>query len=124
MCVFIHSKHEISSCLYFRYTKNASISRSRSYFAQGNKKVLLVTERFHFFRRYHIKGMRHLIFYSPPTYCEFYSELVNQMESIDDSKVIVLYSKYDALSLQRIVGTNRAPELINSTDTLHTLSFE
>ena len=46
------------------------------------------------------------------------------MESIDDSKVIVLYSKYDALSLQRIVGTNRTPELINSTDTLHTLSFE
>ncbi|XP_011405161.2 PREDICTED: digestive organ expansion factor homolog [Amphimedon queenslandica] len=135
VCIFIQSyfdfvrvrnfmkREEYSFCHISEYTKSSSVSRSRSFFAQGNKKFLLVTERFHFFRRYHIKGIHHLVFYSLPNYCEFYSELVNQMECVDDNKVLALYSRYDALSIQRIIGTSRAPELISSTEPLHTISF-
>ena len=43
------------------------------------------------------------------------------METKDEGKVIVLYSKYDMLSLQRIIGSERTPTLISSSDNIHTL---
>ena len=46
------------------------------------------------------------------------------MEGKDSSKVIVLYSKYDTLSLQRIVGSERTPPLVSSSDNVHTLMVE
>lgn len=41
---------------------------------------LLYSERVHFFRRFRIKGIRHIIFYQPPTYPHFYSEMCNLMQ--------------------------------------------
>jgi len=35
-----------------RYSSNQDISRARQAFFAGNKSFLLVSERFHFFRRY------------------------------------------------------------------------
>jgi len=35
-----------------RYSSNQDISRARQTFFAGNKSFLLVSERFHFFRRY------------------------------------------------------------------------
>ena len=104
-----------------RYTKPSVISRSRTFFADGRSRLLLVTERLHFFRRYRLKGIQHLVFYSPPTYAEFYSELINNME--DRSRVTILYTQYDGLVLQYIVGTQYIPTLIASTDNnIHTIS--
>ena len=62
-----------------------------------------------------------MVFYSPPTYAEFYSELINNME--DRSKVTVLYTQYDGLVLQYIVGTQYVTTLIASTDNnIHTIT--
>ena len=104
-----------------RYTKSSVISRSRTYFADGRKKLLLVTERLHFFRRYRLKGIQRLVFYSPPTYSEFYSELINNME--DGGKTTMLYTQYDGLVLQYIVGTQYVTQLIAPSDSnIHTIS--
>lgn len=74
--------------------------------------------------RYHIRGIRHLIFYSLPTYCEFYPELVNMLEGagqVGGVTCTVLYSTYDALALSRIVGTARAAKMIKSSERIQTL---
>ena len=49
-------------------------------FFHGKRHILLYTERFHFFRRYRIKGIRHVIFYGLPLYPQIYSEIMNLMQ--------------------------------------------
>jgi hypothetical protein len=49
----------------------------RSEFFHGRVQLLLVTERFHFYHRFRLRGIQHIVFYSPPTFEAFYPELVN-----------------------------------------------
>lgn len=49
-------------------------------FFHGDAQFLLYTERYHFFNRIRIKGIRHLIFYQPPNFPHFYYELCNLMQ--------------------------------------------
>ena len=74
--------------------------------------------------RYNIRGIRHLVFYSLPTYCEFYPEIVNMLEGagqVGGATCTVLYSTYDALALCRIVGTARAGRMVKSLEHIQTL---
>ncbi|KAI0335146.1 digestive organ expansion factor [Cubamyces sp. BRFM 1775] len=99
------------------YSTNQDISRARQAFFSGKKAFLLVSERFHFFRRYKIRGIRNLIFYGPPDHASFYTEYLSYPfldDGVDASDVTcrVLYSKYDWLRLERIAGTEGAAELV------------
>ncbi|KAH9892650.1 digestive organ expansion factor [Cubamyces lactineus] len=99
------------------YSTNQDISRARQAFFSGKKAFLLVSERFHFFRRYKIRGIRNLIFYGPPDHAQFYTEYLSYPfldDGVDASDVTcrTLYSKYDWLRLERIAGTEGAAELI------------
>ncbi|KAI0730279.1 digestive organ expansion factor [Fomitopsis betulina] len=99
------------------YSTNQDISRARQAFFNGKKAFLLVSERFHFFRRYKIRGIRNLIFYAPPDHPQFYTEFLSYPfldDGIDPSDVTcrVLYSKYDWLRMERIAGTEGVARLI------------
>ncbi|RDX42707.1 digestive organ expansion factor [Lentinus brumalis] len=99
------------------YSSNQDISRARQAFFTGKKAFLLISERFHFFRRYKIRGIRNLVFYGPPDHPQFYTEFLSYPfldEGVDASDVTcrVLYSKYDWLRLERIAGTEGASEMI------------
>lgn len=83
-----------------------------------------MTERFHFYRRYQIRGAKTIVWYQPPEHAQFYSETletpflpskgraaVEDASSADDAEVDegevsarVLWSKYDKLRLERVVG--------------------
>lgn len=56
------------------------VARSRARFFRGDRDLLLYTGRAHFFNRYCIRGIHHLIFYSLPEYPQFYPEMVNLLE--------------------------------------------
>ncbi len=90
----------------------------------GTRRVMLYTERFHFFRRYAIRGIRHLIFYQPPENMQFYYELLNAVEmnageTATHATCIMLYTKYDATALERIVGTERSVKIIQASKATH-----
>lgn len=93
----------------------------------------MVTERFHFFRRYKIRGARTVVFYAPPEHADFYAEFLQypflrrevsgssknkpdaemveeQLEAGEVSSQCV-FSRYDFLRLERIVGTNDAKRM-------------
>ncbi|PVF96106.1 DUF1253-domain-containing protein [Serendipita vermifera] len=96
---------------------NKDISRSRQAFFSGTKAMLLVTERFHFFRRYKLRGIRNLVFYAPPNRPQFYSEFLSfpfldEDVQADDITCKILYSKYDYMRLERIVGTKEIGKLL------------
>jgi len=69
--------------------------------------------------RYRIRGILNLVFYGPPDHAQFYSELLTFPfidEGVDPSDVScqLLYSKYDAMALERIVGSRTVGSLIDN----------
>lgn len=101
------------------YSNQKQLTSNRSLFQHLKYKVLLYTERLHHFRRYEIKGVKSIIFYKPPTNPEFYYEVVRFIGNtvflgnadMNISTVKCVYSKLDSLSLERLVGTQRAAVL-------------
>lgn len=93
----------------------------------GKTKILLYTERLHYFRRFEISGVKTLLMYGLPSNPTFYKELVRfigksvfkEVADLDLVFVKILFSKWDAVSLERIVGYERAPVLCNSTNELY-----
>ncbi|RLU16704.1 hypothetical protein DMN91_010772 [Ooceraea biroi] len=124
-------KEDLSFVQISEYTKDRKVARARDTFFHSDAHFLLYTERWHFYRRTRIKSIRHLVFYQPPTYPHFYSEMCNMMQreyqnpragSDSNMSVSVLYNKFDALALARIVGQNRATKMIMSEEKIHTIT--
>ena len=63
--------------------------------------------------RYNLKGIQNIVFYSLPDHAEYYAELVNVMED-KGGTVSALYSKYDVLKLERIVGKSLAHDIMEN----------
>ncbi|KAJ0247889.1 U3 small nucleolar RNA-associated protein [Hirschfeldia incana] len=104
-----------SFCLLGDYTKNADISRAREWFFAGSRKIMLYTERAYFYRRYKIRGIKNLIFYSLPERKEFYPQIMNMLdEGSYDMMSTALFSRFDLLKMERIVGTASAKRMISS----------
>ncbi|KAF8971254.1 digestive organ expansion factor [Flammula alnicola] len=102
------------------YSSNQDISRARQAFFKGQKSFLLVSERFHFFKRYKIRGCRNVIFYGPPDHPQYFTEFLSFPfldDGVEASDVTcrVLFSKYDRFKLERIAGTEGAIDLIKSS---------
>ncbi|KAF9050338.1 digestive organ expansion factor [Panaeolus papilionaceus] len=102
------------------YSTNQEISRARQAFFKGTKAFLLVSERFHFYRRYKIRGSRNILFYGLPDHPQYFTEFLS-FPFLDDGVEAgdvtpkALFSKYDRMKLERIVGTEGAVELIKSS---------
>ncbi|KAM0841157.1 hypothetical protein ACQ4PT_059201 [Festuca glaucescens] len=113
MSNFLKSQ-DASFCRIGEATSQPDISRARLWFFEGQKKILLYSERSHFFHRYKIRGGHHLVVYSLPGRKDFYPELVNMLGESSNPKCNVLFSPLDILKLERIVGTSSARRLISS----------
>ncbi|KAF4353467.1 hypothetical protein G4B88_020181, partial [Cannabis sativa] len=96
-----------SFCLLSEYTKQSDISRARVWFFEGKRKIMLYTERMHFYHRYKIRGIKNLMFYSLPERKEFYPEIVNMVEGSDNLTSTTLFSRFDQLRTWYCTGENR-----------------
>ncbi|KAI4329761.1 hypothetical protein MLD38_028109 [Melastoma candidum] len=107
-----------SFCLLGEYTKQSDISRSRLWFFEGTQKIMLYTERAHFYHRYKIRGIKSLIIYSLPERKEFYPEIVNLLEGSEEMTCSVLFSRFDHFRLERIVGSASAKRMTRDLNDL------
>jgi U3 small nucleolar RNA-associated protein 25 len=114
-------EEEISFCSCADYSSASDISRARSWFFHGERQVMLYTERFHFYRRYMIRGIKNIIFYGVPQYPEFYSEIVNLVDKSEGSVLVYFMNPFDYLPLQRILGFNRCKRILHSPNSVHLL---
>lgn len=96
------------------YSDPSEVGQFRSAFYDGRTKVMLYSERAHFYRRHRIRGIKRLTFYAPPENAHFYAELVNLLEAPEGGEVGVLFSKWDAVALERLVGTARSKKMLAS----------
>ena len=85
-------------------------------FFQERVPLILMTERFHFFHRYRLRGVRHLIWYGPPTVPRFYPEILNFLEDAVSSarpvSSLLLFNRFDSAQLEGILGTARGQKLL------------
>ncbi|KAK6336051.1 rRNA-binding ribosome biosynthesis protein utp25 [Orbilia blumenaviensis] len=101
------------------YTSASEVTRSRAHFSSGRQKILIYTERAHYFRRYNLKGVCNVFLYSMPANAIFYREIVGFLrESIsegksqlEESKVRAVFTPWDALRVERIVGSSGYEEM-------------
>ncbi|KAM7376645.1 hypothetical protein PAMP_006368 [Pampus punctatissimus] len=117
-------KEEMNFVSICEYSSKSEVSRGRHFFQKGDKQFLLFTERFHFYKRYTIKGIQNLIFYGLPSYPHFYSEVCNMLSSGGQGEeaswtCTALYSRYDAHKLAAITGAKRAGQMLHSNKTVH-----
>ncbi|MDA9098343.1 def/UTP25 family protein [bacterium] len=111
---------ELSFAVASEYTPPRDAARARTIFADGRKRVLLVTERAHFYHRRKVKGVREVVFYGPPEHPEYFAEFVEFAASNtsgsgsnnSETTATCAFAKLDGLRLERIVGTQRAKKML------------
>ena len=67
------------------------------------------------------------MFYELPYFAQFYSEIINYMDTAslesggetNATSSVVLYSKFDAHKLARVVGSQRCQQMLASQQTVH-----
>lgn len=106
----------VSCC---EYTKHKYIVRYRKYFTSGRAKYFIMSERLHFYNRFYLKGVKNIVFYSPPLYPHYYQEICNWMEP--DGTCMMLYTKYDGLQMEAILGSKQCEILMTMEDSTHTI---
>ena len=101
------------------YSEAKEVAKARRKMVKGEIKVLLYSERYHFYYRPYLKGIQHIIFYDLPTYPNFYYELCNMIkltstDALNPSSVIALYSPLNHLKIKGILGDKSCHDLISS----------
>jgi len=115
------------------YSPTPDVSRARGAFFAGKVDLLVVTERFHFFRRYRLRGAKTFVFYAPPEHEAYYPEVISfpfpragvkldnavqqgDEPDVDESELSaqVLFSRFDLLRVERIVGREDARRMVGS----------
>jgi U3 small nucleolar RNA-associated protein 25 len=113
-------RQEANAVFVCEYSRVSEVSRGRSRFFHGTKDILLYSGRFHYFSRYLVRGANHVVFYSLPEYPHFYPEIVNTLTDTGEasassaSSCLVLFTRYEQMALERIVGNKWAKHLLNS----------
>lgn len=102
------------------YTDATDVRKARSHFMSGRHSMLLYTGRAHHFHRYVLRGVKRVVFYGIPENPHFYEEVVGfigkSLERAEVSKVEasvrVMFSKWERMVLERVVGSRRVGKMI------------
>lgn len=113
------------------YSPRGDVARARSHFLSGRHSIMLYSERAHHYFRYKLKGVRRIIFYGVPENPIFWTEMIDalgmnaqmDMEWAQSQRgkqgkglVRAVFSKWDVMKLERVVGTERVGRLVSERE--------
>jgi len=98
------------------YAEKGKVAKARQLFILGHRKLMLLTERFYFYYRYNIKGIKSILFYQLPINPEFFYELINMASQANNLHSKVLYGQCDVMRVQNIFGNAPAQKIITSQE--------
>ncbi|CAL8069499.1 unnamed protein product [Calicophoron daubneyi] len=98
-------------CCVHEYTEDTEAERYRTLFADGRIRILILSERYYFFRRRKVRGAQNFIFFGPPTFPWFVKELIDthhvSTETGEDTPIqltFLYYPPYEAHLVAAITG--------------------
>ncbi|KAK5163742.1 rRNA-binding ribosome biosynthesis protein utp25 [Saxophila tyrrhenica] len=106
------------------YSEVSDQRRARAHFVNGRHSFLLYTQRAHHFFRLRLKGVRRVVMYGLPDNPIFYEEVAGGFldTSLQEGRVQegeaaarVMFSKWDGLALERVVGSSRVKSMLGGT---------
>mmetsp|Transcript_48641 Transcript_48641/g.145282 ORF Transcript_48641/g.145282 Transcript_48641/m.145282 type:complete len:183 (+) Transcript_48641:145-693(+) len=98
----------------FEYSKKRDLVRARARFSHAESRVLLVTERFLWYRRCNLKGADYVLFFGPPETPTIYEHVLGGVRTPSMCNSMCLFTKHDGFALERIVGHERACRMLTS----------
>ncbi|CAD2220311.1 Utp25, U3 small nucleolar RNA-associated SSU processome protein 25, putative [Angomonas deanei] len=110
---YLYKEYRDTFAALSEYSSLAQQRQALGQFSDLERPVLLVTERFYFFKRYFVKLAEVMVFYSPPVMSEYYSDLINKLVLTSPNALsLTVYCRYDTHELSRLVGTARTRQLL------------
>ncbi|KNZ53675.1 hypothetical protein VP01_3169g2 [Puccinia sorghi] len=148
----LRSMEDVKFATISEYSTPSEISAARSSFFNRHVSYLLVTERFHFYHRYKIRGAQRIIFYSPPFHPEYYLEFVNEFPflmqnpnsqaarvsdtnkpfrsqhvlpalQVKDVQAQLIFSPRDKSKIEPIVGLQDCQKMLNNLAVARSFTF-
>lgn len=99
------------------YSRAKDVVRARSRLFDKSIRIVLMTERFHFFYRHWIRGANTVVWFGVCENAHFYPEIINMAEEAAQKGQLVqslaLYDKLDAFLLERVVGSSRCRRMVS-----------
>ncbi|CAL1529402.1 unnamed protein product [Lymnaea stagnalis] len=106
------------------YDTEKHMRNARIHFRKRHPHFMLYTERLHFFYRFKLRAIHHILWFDLPQYPHFYPELVNLMETSRQAcTTTALFTKYDAQKLIEITGKQQAGHLLNSEKSVNMITM-
>eukprot|EP00916_Digyalum_oweni_P023528 GHVL01038998.1.p1 GENE.GHVL01038998.1~~GHVL01038998.1.p1 ORF type:complete len:568 (+),score=68.64 GHVL01038998.1:195-1706(+) len=106
---------ETEWCACTEHSTNKQLSKSRVQFFEGKKRFMFITERFLFFKRYKIKGVKNVFFYTPPRLSSLFAEILTWVDNQLDAVSIVSFTNFDGFALERLAGKEKSRRMLNGT---------
>jgi U3 small nucleolar RNA-associated protein 25 len=109
---FLHREYREFYTAISEYSSQREMRQALGQFTDGEKTLLVLTERFYFFKRYFVKQAEVLACYAPPVFPRFYSHLVGKLNLTPNSCTFNIFCRYDTHELTRLCGTDRTAQLL------------
>ena len=87
------------------FTSQKKLSANRSMFAEGEKTVLILTERLLWYKPLKLKGVQNVLFFGAPTVQSTYFQVISRVLEPARANVVTLFKPEEGLATERLVGS-------------------
>lgn len=109
---FVLSSESLDFCCVHEYLADAEAERFRTLFSLGRIRIIVVSERYYFFKRRKIRGAQNFVFFGPPTFPWFLKEFIGcrhkANERLDESQpphlTVIYFPPFEAHVLSALTG--------------------
>lgn len=117
---FLYREYRDTFAAISEYSSLKQQRKALGQFSDLERPVLLVTERFYYFKRYFVSMSEVVVFYSPPLIPSFYLSFVNRLVAESPNVFsLCVFCRYDIHELVRIVGTQKAQQLLQRESSVY-----